>query len=204
MNGSSQVPVTIHNAWALARHVKTALLHLRQAETIAEAAGIDLDASEHDVPEAGLVRAAGEAVEDLDLWASRNARVLGASPAGTYRHTERWCHAPGGALPGGSWPSGPPAGGGNAQQASGEVRVRMPGSAILIGYASQCERDRSLRLAEARQALAERGCSLPAWSALSEHDREIAAVEARNWLRAGVADSLMPACPLHDDCGARR
>jgi hypothetical protein len=86
MNGSSQVPVVIHNAGALARHAKAALLHLRQAERIAEAAGIDLDASGHEVPEAGLFRAAGDAAQDLDLWASRNARVLGASPAGTYRH----------------------------------------------------------------------------------------------------------------------
>jgi hypothetical protein len=76
----------------------------------------------------------------------------------------------------------------------------MPGSAVLIDYASQCERDRALRFAEARQALAERGCFLPGWSALSEHDREIATVEARNWLRAGSACGLIPACPLHDDC----
>jgi hypothetical protein len=48
-------------AQALARHVKAALLHLRQAEKIAEAAGTDLDASEHDAPEAGLFRAAGDA-----------------------------------------------------------------------------------------------------------------------------------------------
>ena len=46
------------SAQALARHVKAALLHLRQAEKIAEAAGTDMDASEHDVPEAGLFRAA--------------------------------------------------------------------------------------------------------------------------------------------------
>ena len=91
-------------AQALARHVKAALLHLREAEKIAEAAGTGLDASEHDVPEAGLFRAAGDATQDLDLWASCNARAQGASPAGTYRHTGRWCHAPGGTLPGGSWP----------------------------------------------------------------------------------------------------
>jgi hypothetical protein len=91
-------------AQALARHVKAALLHLRQAEKIAEPACVDLGASEHDVPEAGLFRAAGDATQDLDLWASCNARAQGASPAGIYRHTERWCHAPGGALPGGSWP----------------------------------------------------------------------------------------------------
>jgi len=95
------------HAQALARHVKAALLHLRQAEDIAELAGIDVDASEHDVPEAGLIRAAGNAVEDLDLWAISNARAQGAAPADTYQHTERWCHAPGGALPGWSWPREP-------------------------------------------------------------------------------------------------
>jgi hypothetical protein len=57
-------------AQALAHHVKTALLHLRQAENIAEAEGIDLDASEHGLPEAGLFRAAGDAAQDLDPWAS--------------------------------------------------------------------------------------------------------------------------------------
>jgi hypothetical protein len=91
-------------AQALARHVKAALLHLRKDEKIAAAAGVDLDASEHDMPEAGLFRAAGNAAQDLDLRASCHARAQGASPAGTYRHTGRWCHVPGGALPGGSWP----------------------------------------------------------------------------------------------------
>ena len=33
---------------------------------------------------------------------------------------------------------------------SGEVLVQMPGSAVMTMYASQCERDRSLRLAQAR------------------------------------------------------
>ncbi len=35
---------------------------------------------------------------------------------------------------------------------AGGVTVRMPGSAVLVDYASQCERDRSVRLAEERQA----------------------------------------------------
>jgi hypothetical protein len=94
-------------AQALARHVKAALLHLRQAEDLAELAGVDLDASAHDVPEAGLIRAAGEAVEDLDMWAVNYARMAGAAPAVTYQHTERWCQAEGGHLPAGSWPSDP-------------------------------------------------------------------------------------------------
>jgi hypothetical protein len=97
------------NAQALARHVKAALLHLRQAEDIAELAGIDLCASEHDVPAAGMFRVAGEAVDDLDLWTINNGRAHGAAPAETYQHTERWCHAPGGALPDTSWPHEPQA-----------------------------------------------------------------------------------------------
>jgi hypothetical protein len=67
-------------AQEIARHVKAALLHLRQAENLAELAGIDLYASKHDVPEAGLIRAASEAIEDLGLWAVSNARVQGADP----------------------------------------------------------------------------------------------------------------------------
>jgi hypothetical protein len=94
-------------AQALARHVKAALLHLRQVERLAELAGIDIDASEHQVPEAGLLRAAGDATQDLDLWTSGNAHARGASRAGTYRHTELWCHAEGGSLPAGSWPPNP-------------------------------------------------------------------------------------------------
>jgi len=91
-------------ARALARHVKAALLHLRAAEDLAELAGIDIYASEHDVPAAGLIRAAGEALEDLDAWAVNNASASHAERAETYAHTERWCHAEGGSLPAGSWP----------------------------------------------------------------------------------------------------
>ena len=94
-------------AQALARHVKAALMHLRQAENLAELAGIDIDASEHDVPAAGLIRAAGEASEDLDTWVIANAQVSGAAPAETYEHTESWCHAEGGSLPGDRGPSRP-------------------------------------------------------------------------------------------------
>lgn len=60
-------------AQALARHVKAALLHLRQAEDLAVFASVDIHTSEHDVPAAGLIRMASEAVEDLDLWAINNA-----------------------------------------------------------------------------------------------------------------------------------
>lgn len=46
-----------YNAQALGRYVKAALLHLRQAEDIAELAGIALNVNEHDVPVTGLIRA---------------------------------------------------------------------------------------------------------------------------------------------------
>jgi hypothetical protein len=78
-----------------------------------------------------------------------------------------------------------------------EIRIPVPGSGVLIDYASQAERDRSLWLAEARQELAHRGCFLPPWPALTDAERELAAVEARNWLRAaataGMASALRPA-----------
>lgn len=67
----------------------------------------------------------------------------------------------------------------------------------MITYASQCERDRSLRLAQARQALAARGAGLPGWQDLTGAEREDAALEARNWLRAGEASGLITPCPVH-------
>jgi hypothetical protein len=65
-----------------------------------------------------------------------------------------------------------------------EVCVKMPGSAVIVTYASQRERDRSLRLAEARHAIAAEGVPCPPWAGLSDAERELAATEARNWLRA--------------------
>jgi hypothetical protein len=58
---------------------------------------------------------------------------------------------------------------------SREIRIPVPGSGVLIDCASQAERDRSLRLAEARQELAHRGCFLPPWPALTDKERELAA-----------------------------
>jgi hypothetical protein len=95
-----------HDAQALARHVKAALLHLRRAEDIAEQAGIDIYGGNDT---ARLIRSAGEATEDLDLWAANNARSHGAPPAETYPHAGRWCHAPAGSLPEGSWSHEPQA-----------------------------------------------------------------------------------------------
>ena len=67
-----------------------------------------------------------------------------------------------------------------------EVRIQMPASSVIVTYASQSERDRSLRLAEARQDIAHESGYIPAWAELAEGDREISALEARNWLRAAV------------------
>jgi hypothetical protein len=72
-----------------------------------------------------------------------------------------------------------------------EVRIPVPGSGILIDYASRDERERSLRLAQARQQIAHDGCFLPSWAELTDAEQEIAAVEARNWLRAAVNACLV-------------
>jgi hypothetical protein len=83
----------------LGHHAKAALMHLRRAEELAEAGGVDLDYVTANEPGAGpLFRAASEAAEDLDLWAINNAAANGAG-RDTYDHTERWCHRPGGILP---------------------------------------------------------------------------------------------------------
>ncbi len=71
-----------------------------------------------------------------------------------------------------------------------EIRVPVPGSGVLTDYASPEERDRSLWLAERRQELAHRGCLLPPWPALTGAERELAAVEARNWLRAAATGAM--------------
>jgi hypothetical protein len=72
-----------------------------------------------------------------------------------------------------------------------EVRVKMPGSAVTVTYTDQRERDRSLRLAEARQAIAAEGVLCLPWVGLSDAERELGATEARNWLRAVGRDGLL-------------
>jgi hypothetical protein len=72
-----------------------------------------------------------------------------------------------------------------------EVRVKMPGSAVIITYTDQRERDRSLRLAEARQAIAAEGVLCAPWAGLPDAERELAATEARNWLRAAGRAGLL-------------
>ena len=83
----------------------------------------------------------------------------------------------------------------------GEIRVTAPGSNVVMTYASQCERDRSLRLAEARQQIAHQNAFLPAWAELTEAEREDSAVAACWWLRAAIRASIAPPCPLHEDEG---
>ena len=70
------------------------------------------------------------------------------------------------------------------------------GTGIVITYASQCERDRSLRLAQAWQALAARGAGLPGWQDLTGPEQEDAAPGALNWPRAGEAAGLITPCPV--------
>jgi hypothetical protein len=72
-----------------------------------------------------------------------------------------------------------------------EVRVQLPDSGVIVTYISLTERDRSLRLAEARQMVAHEGALLPTWTALNDYDRERSALEARNWLRAAVRAGLI-------------
>jgi hypothetical protein len=79
------------------------------------------------------------------------------------------------------------------------AHVRIPGSQIIVTYASQCERDRSLRLAEARQALAHDGVLRPPWAGLTEAEREHCAIEAWNWLIAAIWAGIAAPCPVHAD-----
>lgn len=54
------------------------------------------------------------------------------------------------------------------------------------GYADDTERELSQQLAEARQALAHKGGSwLPTWDQLTDHERDMSMLDARNYLRAG-------------------
>lgn len=50
---------------------------------------------------------------------------------------------------------------------------------------------RVLRLAQARQNLAHRAMHLPAWHELTEHERTVSLLDARNYLRAAAAAGLL-------------
>jgi hypothetical protein len=73
----------------------------------------------------------------------------------------------------------------------GKVRIRLLTTGVVVDYASQRERDRSLLLAQARQRIAERTGCIPGWDELGTEDQETAALEARNWLRAAVECGLI-------------
>jgi len=77
----------------------------------------------------------------------------------------------------------------------GKVRISLPGTGVVVEYASQRERDQSVKLAQARQRIAERTGYIPAWGELGEDDQEKAALEARNWLRAAVECGLIGEAP---------
>lgn len=85
-------------ATMLARQAKAVLMHLRQVERLAEAAGVDLDG--YASPVGNLLRDCGELVEDVDTWANRCVHRAGRDVARkAYEHTEQWCQRPGGVLP---------------------------------------------------------------------------------------------------------
>lgn len=80
------------------------------------------------------------------------------------------------------------------------IRVQFPNSGVAFTYTSQGERDRSLRLAEARQQLAHEGAFLPTWQELTDAERIDSELEARNWLRAADRAGLL--APAGDDTEA--
>jgi hypothetical protein len=90
------------------------------------------------------------------------------------------------------------------EPAGDEVRIQMPDSGVIVTYASQCERDRSLRLAEARQALAHEGVLATPWTELADDEREMAALEARNWLRAAIRSGIAAPAPGAESEDTRR
>ena len=72
-----------------------------------------------------------------------------------------------------------------------EIRVSLPGSGVVATYASGSERNRSARLAEARQNIAREGTGCPPWLELTSREQEVSILEARNWLRAAVRAGLI-------------
>jgi hypothetical protein len=73
----------------------------------------------------------------------------------------------------------------------GKILISLPGTGVVVEYASQCERDQSALLAQARQRIAERTGYIPGWDELGTEDQETAILEARNWLRAAVECGLI-------------
>lgn len=71
------------------------------------------------------------------------------------------------------------------------IRVPLPGSGFMVTYRSQGERERTLRLAEARQQIAHEGSALPTWQELTDDERGTTELSARNWLRAAERAGLI-------------
>jgi hypothetical protein len=72
-----------------------------------------------------------------------------------------------------------------------EVRIRMPDSGVVVDYASRAERE-PIGAAGAR-ASGPGAARMPAagvGTELTEAEREMASLEARNWLRAAVLAGL--------------
>lgn len=79
-------------------------------------------------------------------------------------------------------------------QHSGEYRRTLGDDGLFI-YDTECEYQRSLRLAQARQHLPAFG--MVPWDDLTVEEQENAALVARNWLRAAIDAGLMEDCPIH-------
>jgi hypothetical protein len=86
----------------------------------------------------------------------------------------------------------------------GGIRVPLPGSGFMVTYASQGERERTLRLAEARQQIAHEGNGNPAWQELTEDERGTSELSARNWLRAAQRAGLLAEQDQADELIAHR
>lgn len=80
---------------------------------------------------------------------------------------------------------------GQSSSAHSEIRVPLPGSRFTVTYRSQGERDRALRLAEARQQIAHEGNGNPTWQELTDDERGTTELAARNWLRAAERAGLL-------------
>jgi hypothetical protein len=80
---------------------------------------------------------------------------------------------------------------------SGEYRraFGVGGSRSQFIYGTECEYQRSLRLAQARQHLPAFG--MVPWTDLTVEEQEEAVLVARNWLRAAIAAGLMEDCTIH-------
>ncbi len=71
----------------------------------------------------------------------------------------------------------------------------------MVSYTSQGERDRTLRLAEARQQIAHEGNGNPTWQELTDDERGTSELAARNWLRAAERAGLLAE---HDDSAGQK